>query len=70
MMRVGDVRWRLSEDRNISEYQMVSIENVPSKESFLLALAFSKPYSYIMSGILGDTSSTDGILERIMTNDI
>jgi hypothetical protein len=49
---------------------MVSIENVPSKESFLLALAFSKPYSYIMSGILRDNSSTDGILERIMKNDI
>ena len=70
MMRDGDSRWRLTEDRDISNCEMVSIENVPSKESFLLALAFSKPYSYIMNGVLGNADSTDGILERIMTNDI
>jgi len=70
MMRKGNVRWRISENRNITECEIVSIENVPSKESFLLALAFSKPYNYIVSGVLGESDSTDGILERIMTNDL
>jgi len=70
MMRFGDMRWRLTEKRDMSECEIISIESVPSKESFLLALAFSRPYSYIMNGILGNTDSTDGILERIMVNDL
>lgn len=68
MMRHMDRRWRLSPERDITKYEMVSIENIPAMESFLLALAFCKPYKYIVSGILGDTTSTDGILERIMLN--
>lgn len=70
MMRVGNIRWRLHPDRSSEEPQLVSIENVPSRESFLLALAFSKPYNYIVSGILGTTETTDGILERMLTNKI
>jgi hypothetical protein len=70
MMRVGDKRWRLLENRHDVDYEIISIENVPSKESFLLALAFSKPYNYIVQGILGSSQTTDGILERMMTNNI
>jgi len=70
MMRYGNKRWRLTESRDMSQCEIVSIENVPSKESFLLALAFSKPYNYIVSGVLGESDSTDGILERIMVNDV
>jgi len=70
MMRAGNMRWRLSAQRNKEECQITSIENVPSKESFLLALAFSKPYNYIVSGILGSNQTTDGILEKILTNNI
>lgn len=70
MMRIENQRWRLTPDRDITKYELVSIENVPSKESFLLALAFSKPYNYIVSGILGSTDTTDGILERIMLNEV
>jgi hypothetical protein len=70
MMRIGDQRWRLSPDDDTTDYQIISIENVPSKESFLLALAFSKPYNYIVSGILGSDQTADGILERMLTNNI
>ena len=69
MMRHNGKRWRIEENRTLEDYEIVSIENVPSKESFLLALAFSKPYSYLVDGIL-KPSSTDGILERIMKNEI
>jgi len=70
MMRSGSQRWRVSDKRSLDSYEIVSIENVPAKESFLLALAFNKPYAYIIGGILGESNSTDGILENIMTNNI
>jgi len=69
MMRKEGRRWRMEQDRSLDDYEIISIESVPSKESFLLALAFSKPYSYIVNGIL-ESTTTDGILERIMTNEI
>lgn len=70
MMRIGDMRWRMHPNRATIPPQMISVENVPAKESFLLALAFSKPYNYIVSGILGNSVSTDGILEKILLNKI
>ena len=60
-------RWRMS-GRGIEDCEMVSIDAVPSRESWLLALAFSKPKTYIIDGLVGETSSSNGILERIMTN--
>lgn len=70
LMRIGSMRWRIHPNRNEIPYEMSSIENIPSKESFLLALAFSKPYNYIVSGILGSSETTDGILERMLINKI
>ena len=70
LMRVNNYRWRLHPNRDKEEYQICSIENVPARESFLLALAFSKPYSYLINGILCTSSTTDGILERMMTNKV
>jgi len=70
MMRVGNQRWRMVDDRDSHAYDIISIENVPSKESFLLALAFSKPHNYIISGILGTSQTNDGILEKMLTNNI
>lgn len=70
MMRVGNMRWRLHPSRELEECQIVSIENVPSRESFLLALAFSKPYSYIVGAILNASVTTDGILERMLINKV
>jgi len=70
LMRVGSIRWRLLPDRDNQPAQIVSVENVPSRESFLLALAFSKPYNYIISGILGSSQPTDGILEKMLLNKV
>jgi DNA-directed RNA polymerase beta' subunit len=70
LMRIGMQRWRLLPNRNEISPIIISVENVPSKESFLLALAFSKPYNYIVSGIVGSSATTDGILERMLTNKI
>ena len=72
MMRVEDMRWRLVPDRNKTQYNISSIENVPSKESFLLGLAFSKPHNFIVSGILNAATdvANDGILEKMLTNQI
>jgi DNA-directed RNA polymerase subunit beta' len=69
MMRRGKMRWRLTEDRVITEYELVSIEQVPARESWLLALAFSRPKSYLIDGIIEDGSSASGVLERIMMNE-
>lgn len=71
MMRIGRNRWRLSEDRDITKCQMTSIDSVPSKESFLLSLAYSKPKYYIIKELLETNliGKRDlGILEKIMTN--
>lgn len=70
MMRVGDKKWRLYPNRDSTQYNISSIENVPSKESFLLGLAFSKPHNYIVSGILNPSTDHDGILEKMLTNQI
>ncbi len=68
LMRHGSQRWRLVHDRDNYEPQIVSIDKVPSLESFLLALAFSKPYVYIIGGIMGNAQPTDGILEKMLIN--
>jgi hypothetical protein len=68
LMRIGNMRWRLHPERMNIKPSLVSIEKVPPYESFLLALAFSKPYTYIISGILGSSQSADGILEKMLTN--
>jgi len=68
LMRIGGMRWRLHPEHKEIKPTLVSIEKVPAYESFLLALAFSKPYNYIVSGILGNSQSSDGILEKLLTN--
>ena len=70
LMRYMSRRWRLMPNRNELVPQIVSIEKVPSLESFLLALAFSKPYVYIIGGIIGNAQPTDGILERMLLNNV
>ena len=70
LMRAGNMRWRIHPDRDHTEYQIVSIENVPSKESFLLALAFSRPYNYIVSSVMGASQAADGILEKMLINKV
>jgi hypothetical protein len=70
LMRSGSRRWRNDPRRDEHEPQIVSIEKVPSLESFLLALAFSKPYVYIIGAIMGNSHPTDGILEKMLINKV
>lgn len=67
MMRRDNMLWRLTQDRDPTNYELVSVEGIPSRESWLLALAFSKPKSYLIDGVVDD-SATSGILETIMMN--
>jgi hypothetical protein len=69
MMRCGKMRWRLTKERDITNYELVSIEAVPARESWLLGLAFSRPKAYLMDGITDDGGSASGVLERIMMNE-
>ncbi len=68
MMRSGNYRWRLLEDRHDVEPEMSSILSIPQKESWILALAFHKPKDSLIDGILNDSGENYGILGRIMTN--
>lgn len=70
LMRVGSIKWRIHPKRNELAYTIASVENVPSRESFLLALAFSKPFNCIIGGILGVGGTTDGILEKMLLNKV
>ena len=70
IMRYGSRRWRNDPMRDQHEPQIVSIEKVPSLESMILALAFSKPYVYIIGGIMGNAQPTDGILEKMLINKV
>ena len=69
MMRKNNKRWRMSEDRNLADVDMCSIDIVPEKESYLLGVAFCKPKSYLIDAILDANEFVqDGILEKIMSN--
>lgn len=70
LMRVGSIKWRIHPKRDEMAYTIASVENVPSRESFLLALAFSKPFNCIIGGILGVAGTTDGILEKMLLNKV
>ena len=70
LMRYGSRRWRTDPCRDEHSPQIVSIEKVPSLESMILALAFSKPYVYIIGGIMGNAQPTDGILEKMLINKV
>ncbi len=71
MMRIGRGKWRLTKDRMNHKPELISINNVPERESHLLGLAFCKPKPYIVDWILhGDKDDHEGILERIMQNKI
>lgn len=70
LMRSGSRRWRNDPNRDEHEPNIVSIEKVPSLESLFLALAFSKPYVYIIGAIMGNAQTTDGILEKMLINKV
>ena len=65
LMWVNHRKWRLLEDRDDQKIEYHSIQTVPSKESWILGLAFSNPKKHILKGILHSGNYT-GIIDKIL----
>lgn len=60
-----DIKWRLTEDRDNKVPGYLSVQTVPSKESWLMGLAFSNPKKHIIKGIL-NSGLYHGVMDRIL----
>ena len=62
-------KWRLLKNRDkvISDYH--SIQSVPNKESWILAMAFSNPKRSILQGILNE-GKYSGIMDKILKGEL
>ena len=65
LMWVGHRKWRLLKDRDDKKIEYYSIQTVPSKESWILGLAFSNPKKHILKGIL-HSGHYKGIIDKIL----
>ena len=72
LMWVGDHKWRMlgfkdgdKITRDQVEPNFYSIQSVPSKESWLMGLAFSNPRKHILKGIL-DSGNYTGVIDKIL----
>jgi len=58
-------KWRLIKDRNLVAPDYYSIQSVPSRESWILAMAFSNPKRSILHGLLYE-GRYSGVLDKIL----
>ena len=58
-------KWRLLEDRDQVKPDFYSIQSVPNRESWILAMAFSNPKRSIRQGILYEGRYT-GVMDKIL----
>jgi len=65
LMWHGNRKWRLLPDRDKLGIELYSVQNVPSKESWLMGLAFSNPRKHILKGIL-NSGNYKGVFDRIL----
>jgi len=65
LMWKGFRKWRLLPGRDKIEPEYVSIQSSPSRESWLLGLAFSNPKRHILKGILY-SGSYSGIMDKLL----
>ena len=65
LMWVGDTKWRLVPERKDIVPEYLSVQSVPSKESWLMGLAFSNPKKHIIKGIL-NSGLYHGVMDRIL----
>ena len=68
LMWKGDDKWRILENRDKVNIEHHSIQAVPEKESWLLALAFSNPRKSILKGIL-NSGHYKGIFDKILSGE-
>jgi DNA-directed RNA polymerase subunit beta' len=65
LMWKGFTKWRLLKDRNTTTPTFHSIQSVPNKESWILAMAFSNPKRSILQGILYE-GRYSGVMDKIL----
>lgn len=65
LMWFNDKKWRLVENRSNLEPGYLSVQTVPSNESWLMGLAFSNPKKHIIRGIL-DSGLYHGVMDKIL----
>ena len=65
LMWKGHRKWRLLKDRHLLQPDYYSIQSVPNRESWILAMAFSNPKRSILQGIL-DPGRYSGIMDKIL----
>ncbi|MFW9871830.1 MAG: hypothetical protein ACFFG0_01925 [Candidatus Thorarchaeota archaeon] len=65
LMWCDSKKWRLMENRDKVSPRYYSIQSVPNKESWILAMAFSNPKRSILQGILYE-GRYSGIMDKIL----
>jgi len=65
LMWKGYKKWRLLENRDQVVPEYLSVQTVPSYESWLLGLAFSRPRQHILRGIF-ESGKYKGIMDKLL----
>ena len=65
LMWNGLHKWRLLPDRDEKQVEFNSVQTVPSKESWLLGLAFGNPKKHILQGVLYP-GNYSGVMDKIL----
>ena len=65
MMWFENEKWRLLKNRNEIPFEWVSILQVPSRSSWLLACAFSNLKQKILSGIISNKSDYESSITKL-----
>ena len=65
LMWYNDKKWRLVENRENVVPKYLSVQTVPSNESWLMGLAFSNPKKHIIRGLL-DSGLYHGVMDKIL----
>ena len=58
-------KWRLLKNRDSIQPTYISVQSVPSQESWILGLAFSNPKRHILKGIL-NSGNYRGVMDKIL----
>jgi len=59
-------KWRTLEDRENKPYQMKSIVNIPSLESWIMGISFSNTKRELINGLLRPGLYSGGVIDKIM----
>ena len=65
LMWKAQKKWRLLKDRHLFSPDYYSIQSVPNRESWILAMAFSNPKRSILQGIINQ-GKYSGIMDKIL----